>query len=100
VAELERQLADANAKLESAKSASDAADKKVEEARVEAQEAKTPPQPQSLLLKPKMEKVGFGPTDATGEGLSMTAKVAIGVGVLAAAGGAYWWFKIRPKGVK
>ena len=100
VVELERQVTDANRKAEEAKAASDAADKKVEEARVEAQEAKMPPQPQSLLLKPKMEKVGIGPTDATGEGLSMTAKVAIGVGVLAAAGGAYWWFKIRPKGVK
>jgi hypothetical protein len=100
VAVLQQQYETAKAETEKITAASDAADKKVEEARVEAQEAKTPPQPQSLLLKPKMEKVGIGPTDATGEGLSMTVKVAIGVGVLAAAGGAYWWFKIRPKGVK
>jgi hypothetical protein len=93
VAELERQLADAKAKTAEAKAASDAADKKVEDAK----EAAKPPERESLLMKPKMEKVGFGPTSATGEGLSTTVKVALGVGVLAAAGGAYWWFKIRPK---
>jgi hypothetical protein len=96
VAEYERQLADAKAKTAAAAAASDAADKKVEDAK----EAAKPPERESLLLKPKMEKVGFGPTSATGEGLSTTVKVALGVGVLAAAGGAYWWFKIRPKGVK
>jgi hypothetical protein len=102
VDELQRQYDAAKKKADEATAASNTADQQVDAARVEAQEAKTPPEPvrESLIGKPKMDKVGFGPSKGAGEGLSTTVKVALGVGVLAAAGGAYWWFKIRPKGVK
>lgn len=108
VDEYQRQASAANDRASQATGAVNAAGTAVTETRAAAASARIPAEPEkldlsssgrtSLIGKPG-KKVKLGGT-GMGEGLSTTVKVAIGVGVLAAAGGAYWWFKIRPKGVK